>query len=144
MVAREGSCGFTVVELLAVVSIMGVFAAVVLVSLHNARIKARDAKRVSDVRQIMTALELFFNSNNRYPPGAADRPVLTEGSPALSTFLQAYPSYPAPANDGGCGAAQYAYVQGTAGGSYTLTFCLGRGTGSLEAGHHTASQDGIQ
>lgn len=59
--------GFTLIELLVVISIIGLLASVVLVSLNNARKKARITKRVVDLKQIQKALELYYNENNGYP-----------------------------------------------------------------------------
>lgn len=59
--------GFTLIELLVVISIIGVLASIVLASLNSARAKARDARRVSDFKQIQTALEFFYDSQGRYP-----------------------------------------------------------------------------
>lgn len=64
----RSSKGFTLVELLVVIAIIGVLATLILLQLGTARAKARDAKRISDVSQIRTAVELFFDDNNgRYP-----------------------------------------------------------------------------
>ncbi len=59
--------GFTLLELLVVVAIIGILSSVVLASLNGARMKARDSKRISDLRQIKTALELFYDTNGYYP-----------------------------------------------------------------------------
>lgn len=59
--------GFTLIELLVVIAIIGVLAATALVAMNSARVKARDAKRLTDVRQIMTALELYYDTNGSYP-----------------------------------------------------------------------------
>lgn len=59
--------GFTLIELLVVVAIIGVLASVVLSSLNDARARARDAKRLADIRIIQTALELYNLDNGEYP-----------------------------------------------------------------------------
>lgn len=59
--------GFTLIELLVVIAIIGVLASVVLASFNDARAAARDAKRISDLRNMKTALESFYNDFNRYP-----------------------------------------------------------------------------
>src|SRR3989338_2935425 len=64
---RRKYSGFTLIELLVVISIIGLLASVVLVSLNSARAKARDAKRIADFKQIQLALELFYDSQGRYP-----------------------------------------------------------------------------
>ncbi|NCT00024.1 prepilin-type N-terminal cleavage/methylation domain-containing protein [Candidatus Parcubacteria bacterium] len=61
------SKGFTLIELLVVVAIIGILATVVLASLGSARSRARDAKRITELKQIQNALELYYLDNNSYP-----------------------------------------------------------------------------
>ncbi len=64
--------GFTLIELLVVIAIIGILSSVVLASLNTARKKARDAKRISDVKNLQLALELYFDSNaSEYPDSLA-------------------------------------------------------------------------
>lgn len=59
--------GFTLLELLVVIAIIGILSSVVMVSLGNARAKSRDAKRLTDLKQIQSALTLYYNDNDLYP-----------------------------------------------------------------------------
>jgi prepilin-type N-terminal cleavage/methylation domain-containing protein len=58
---------FTLIEFLVVISIIGLLASIVLVSLQGARKKARDVKRAADMEQIYTALNMFFQDNGCLP-----------------------------------------------------------------------------
>ncbi|MEX2052427.1 MAG: prepilin-type N-terminal cleavage/methylation domain-containing protein [Candidatus Paceibacterota bacterium] len=68
MQSRDTKRGFTLIELLVVVAIIGILSSVVLASLNSARVKARDVKRKAELRQITTALELYYDSYGLYPP----------------------------------------------------------------------------
>jgi prepilin-type N-terminal cleavage/methylation domain-containing protein len=61
------SRGFTLVELLVVVAIIGLFSAVALSNFNAARIKARNVKRASDLKQIQLALEIYYDQYGSYP-----------------------------------------------------------------------------
>lgn len=64
---KKRMSAFTLVELLVVVAIIGILASVVMVAINNGRAKARDAKRISDIRQLVNAVELYYSANNSYP-----------------------------------------------------------------------------
>lgn len=63
-----GRKGFTLIELLVVIAIIGILASIVLASLDSSRKKGRDARRLSDIKQIQLALELYFDQSNAFPP----------------------------------------------------------------------------
>jgi len=73
MRSKSNQNGFTLIELLVVISIIGFLASASIVAFNSARIKARDARRVADFKQIQTALEMFYDQIGRYPqsPGHA-------------------------------------------------------------------------
>lgn len=75
--------GFTLVELLVVIAIIGILSTLAVVSLNSARIKSRDAKRVSDLKQISTALEFYNNDKKGYPVVAA---AISLGEAGATTF----------------------------------------------------------
>ena len=80
--------GFTLIELLVVITIIGLLASIVLVSLSTARKKARDVKRLSDIKQIQLALEMYYDSSGEYPRYDGGGSVACFGAWAIS-----HPSY---------------------------------------------------
>ena len=90
---RETKRGFTLIELLVVIAIIGILSSVVLASLGTARGKARDATRVSDIKNIQLALELYFDSNQEYPD-------TTQGLASLATggYIPNIPTPPGPSS----------------------------------------------
>ncbi len=94
---RKNISGFTLIELLVVVAIIGILSSVVLASLNSARAKARDARRIQDIKQIQNALSLYWLDNGRYPPingAVAPAPSwINSGDSSwdtLSTYLRPY------------------------------------------------------
>lgn len=61
------SRGFTLIELMVVITIIGLLASTILASMQNSRVAARDAQRIQEARQLVNSLELYRNQNGRYP-----------------------------------------------------------------------------
>ncbi len=64
--------GFTLIELLVVVALIGILATLVLANLNAARERGRDAQRKSDLRNIQTALRLYYNDYDKFPAGTGN------------------------------------------------------------------------
>ncbi len=112
----------------------------------SATTKARDARRIADARQLQTALELFYNDNNRYPAASPTGEIsMSDGNMKFSTYISTYPQAPAPA-DGGCTETnnKYLYEQVGGGQDYKLTFCLGNDVSGYKAGVLQATSKGMQ
>ena len=136
--------GFTLIELLVVIVIIGILATLATVTLGSARAKARDARRISDIKQIQTALELFYNDTGGYPVSgsvAKDAAMWSVGV----TYMVKVPGDPGSDTlTAGCPTGvSYLYAQtgsftGNVSSSYTMGYCLFGATGSVTAGSHAA------
>jgi prepilin-type N-terminal cleavage/methylation domain-containing protein len=80
---------FTLIELLVVIAIIGILSSIVLVSMGNVRGNARDVNRKSDMRQIISAQELYYNDNSAYATSAT-LPT------SIGSFLAPMPKDPTP------------------------------------------------
>lgn len=67
MSKRKYNYGFTLIELLVVISIIGLLSSISVYAVNVARMKARDARRIGDLKQIQTALELYYDEKSYYP-----------------------------------------------------------------------------
>ncbi len=59
--------GFTLIELLVVIAIIGILATIVLVGVNSVREKARDTRRLADLRQMRVIFEDYINTNGNVP-----------------------------------------------------------------------------
>lgn len=135
--------GFTLIELLIVVVIIGILATMTMIGVSSVRVSARDSRRISDIKQIQSALELFFSDENIYPA------AITPGLPLVGpnsgkTYMNKVPSNPRPVNDGDCAAdLEYSYFRSASGLKYYLRYCLGKSVSQAPSGNNTAVPSNI-
>lgn len=64
---KKRNQGFTIVELLIVIVVIGILALLVITTYSGIQAKARNSKRQTDIQSIQTQLEAFFSQNGYYP-----------------------------------------------------------------------------
>ncbi|MDP3093945.1 MAG: type II secretion system protein [bacterium] len=85
--------GFTLIELLVVLTIIGIIASVALVSMQSVRTKARDSRRLTDIRQSMLALELYYDDHLEYPEKGAVG-IIDDSPLSIVPYLDPMPKDP--------------------------------------------------
>jgi len=114
---KQKKCGFTLMELLVVITIIAVMMAGAIISYSSITTRSRDSKRKSDIEQIRQALEMYRADNLVYPvcagTGALDVTCLSSVA-GFSSYLTTIPSDPKSSS----GFAYY-YQNPT-----TTTYCL--------------------
>ena len=81
MLKKQTSKGFTLVELLVVMAILGVLASVTLVAFRSSQARGRDAQRKSDLKQIASSLELYYADYHEYPDASGGQIQGCSGNP---------------------------------------------------------------
>lgn len=121
---NKNSRGFTLIELIVVITIIGILSSIVGISINGVQQKARDKRRKDDVAQIQNALVLYKVKNGKYPEfvssGGANIKKLTGLSTSLTSasnkFLASIPLDPS--NKNNCPA--YLYLHNDNRDAYTL------------------------
>ena len=123
--------GFTLIELLVVIAIIALLSTLSVVALNSARVKSRDARRLSDIKQIRTALEMYFDNHQLYP-SSSDGVLLGAGDFAClnsdgwktagctgTVYMQNVPQDPKPSTN-----HKYAYTPLNDRTSYQIVYRL--------------------
>jgi general secretion pathway protein G len=116
--------GFTLVELLVVISILAILSTIGIGNFQSARIKARDLSRKSDLQTIAKSLEAYVNDHRTYPL-SQDGKIICQSTPTTicdwgEPFTDGSTTYITTLPQDSVGAAKYVYVAGAGGGSYNL------------------------
>ncbi|MDZ7726271.1 MAG: prepilin-type N-terminal cleavage/methylation domain-containing protein [Candidatus Campbellbacteria bacterium] len=71
--------GFTLVELLGVIVIIGLLSGIILPQINGMREKGRDTERITDVKKMQTSLERYFDRNGEYPDVGSSKTYAVSG-----------------------------------------------------------------
>jgi type II secretion system protein G len=123
MRGKRKQLGFTLIEMMVVLAVIGLLASVILASLNVARQKARDAKRKEDSAEVRKAIDLYYQEYGIYPPTAGSVPAGFNDwlfTQSIAPYLNRVPRDPRCASGSTCN-YQYIYDSGqTAYGIYSF------------------------
>ncbi|OIO46677.1 MAG: hypothetical protein AUJ28_02150 [Parcubacteria group bacterium CG1_02_37_51] len=152
--------GFTLLELLVVIAIIGLISTFAAVQLNSGREKARDAKRIADVKAVQTAMEFIYDDNGDYDLAACtdtDDPIgiHTCTSSGLETYIPRVADLQDPSAttlagciDAAAAVCQMSFATRPTGSAqaYTIHFYLEQANaalGTTAAADCTATENGI-
>ena len=132
-------------EIIAVLILTLILAMGAVIVISSAKQRSRDARRVSDIKRIKAALELYYSHCNQYPASInGGEPIAQEAGvcSGSAVYLESVPENPIPTDHDSCSANDelaktytYQVINNPAkGSSYTLEFCLGNPIGEFSAG----------
>lgn len=124
---RRFGKAFTLIELLIVITIIGILAVALIPRVTAGPAKARDVKRKSDVQNIGTALELYYGDNDSYPSATTGGCADTVIGSTLDDYTQAISTDPMSTNTnlGGCTGKYFYKSLGTGDTAFALVAHLG-------------------
>lgn len=142
------SKGFTLIEILIVVAIIAILSSVVLVGLGPTQSSGRDARRLSDLRQTMNGLELYYNKCGYYPGTSVTNPcgnfvqITSDGWNALGTTLTGALAISTVPKDP-TGGKTYYYGTNNVGSSYIVAAILENTSGAVFTSYQAPSVSGF-
>lgn len=149
---------FTLIELLIVIAMVALISILAISSFGGTRTKARDTKRLADIKQIQTALEMYYSDQNDYPAGtnlklgangvsqclyhnaSLDTGFKANCVSGAITYMGKVPTDPKPVLN----EAEYVYnhIPGT--NTYSIRYYLESGAGDLQGStYYIATEKGI-
>lgn len=141
--------GFTLIEVLVVITIIGLLSTILYASFNDARVEAKNRAMLTELREVQLALELYKAQNGEYPPAASSGGSCSGTSggydwaqssscgstPIISGLIPEYISELPDAADSANGSCNLVYQVGSANhDSYKLTAisCHGGATSQAE------------
>jgi prepilin-type N-terminal cleavage/methylation domain-containing protein len=133
---KEKDQGFTLVELLVVVIIIGILSAIAIPAFLNQRKKAVDASIKEDLHTIATSLETYYTDNLKYPTGVSQTGTTLTTAPEATTIdIKVSPDN------------LFAVTFGVTGDTTADAYCIyghnDRGTGGADKGFTYSSNGGL-
>lgn len=125
--------GFSLLEFVIVTVILMMLSILTSASIHHLKATNRNAKRVADILELQTALEMYHRSTGKYP-ATEDIKFGQEWKEGGVVYMGQIPSNPQPRNDGDCGDEQYTYEALHNQESYLIEFCISSRTGDVGPG----------
>lgn len=121
---KRTSSGFTIVELLIVIVVIGILAAITTVAYNGIQQRSRDAQRSSDIATLQKALEMYHVDNGGYPTcstttyvvGAARGACYSDDALFVASLAPKYTSK-VPRDPTSTGEYRYLYMYGSKKGS---------------------------
>jgi len=123
MKTKKREIGFTLIELLVVIAIIGVLATITMVSMNDLRARARDDRRITDMKAIQTALAMYQIQHATYPSLSAETQI-TGNDDLSSELVNEQEIQRVPVDPINVSPYFYTYQSLSSDSAYVLKFCL--------------------
>jgi prepilin-type N-terminal cleavage/methylation domain-containing protein len=123
---KKNNRGFTIVELLIVIVVIGILAALVIVTYNGIQQKARDTERKTDIKALQGHFEAYWADNAKYPTLAQANDTTFRTNNFKGLDLASFADPKNPTSQTLCGTATascYGYAVTPAGCDNTATDC---------------------